>query len=66
MVTALTQDRPNEPALQYAACTVFRGLKLPNLESDHPPHTNAEIKDIWSCNTTPYYFMIYDLLTAIG
>jgi len=33
MFTALTQARPNEPPLQYAACAVFPGVKLPKLES---------------------------------
>jgi hypothetical protein len=34
--TALTQARPNEPPIQYAACAFFfPGVKLPNLESVH-------------------------------
>jgi hypothetical protein len=57
MFTARTQDRPNEPLLQYAACAVFPGVKLPNLESDHSPPTNAENKNVWSYNATPYSFM---------
>jgi hypothetical protein len=52
MFTALTQARPS------AACAVFFFLFLSNPESDHSPRTNAEIKDVWSSNTTPYSFMV--------
>jgi hypothetical protein len=31
------------------------GLKRPRCEADHSPPSSAEVKNAWSCTTTPQY-----------
>jgi len=55
--TALTQARPNEPPIQYAACAFFSRGKAAESWICSPP-TNAEIKYVRICNTTSYSFVV--------
>jgi len=39
------------------------GIKQPGYEGDHSPPSSAEVKNVWSCTSTPpYVFMVWCLV----
>jgi len=37
----------------------FRGVKRPRREADHPPPSSAEIKNAWTCTSTPHTIVTF-------
>jgi hypothetical protein len=45
---------PTQPPIQWVPGTLFLGVKRPGREADHPPPTNADVKNMWiDTFTTP-------------
>jgi hypothetical protein len=55
--------RPTQPPIQWVHGIISLGIKRPWLEVDHSPTSIAEIKNMWSYNsTTQYVFMVWGLV----
>jgi hypothetical protein len=44
---------PTQPPIQWIPGAVSLGLKRLGREADHSPQSNAEVRNAWSCNSTP-------------
>jgi hypothetical protein len=46
---------PTQPPIQWVPGTLSLGIKRPGREADHSPPSSAEVKNAWSCTSTPQY-----------
>jgi hypothetical protein len=54
---------PTQPLMQWVPGALFLGVKRPGREADHSPPCNSEVKNAWSCTSTPQYvFMAWCLV----
>jgi hypothetical protein len=44
---------PNQPLIQWVPGALSLGVKRPGREADHSPPSGAEVKNAWSCISTP-------------
>jgi hypothetical protein len=44
---------PTQSSIQWVPGTLYPSVKRPGRETDHSPPTNAEVKNAWSCASTP-------------
>jgi hypothetical protein len=44
---------PTQPPIRWVPGALSLGLKRPPRETDHSPSSSAEIKNAWSCTSTP-------------
>jgi hypothetical protein len=53
---------PTQPPMQWVPGALSLGVKRPGREADHSPLSSAEVKNAWSCTSTPQYvFMAWCL-----
>jgi hypothetical protein len=54
---------PTKPPVQLVMGILFPGVKWLGHEADHSPLSSAEVKNVWSCTSTPQYmFMVWCLI----
>jgi hypothetical protein len=54
---------PTQPHIQWVPGALALGVKRPGNEADHSPPSSAEVKNEWSCTSTPQYvFMAWCLV----
>jgi hypothetical protein len=46
---------PTELPIQWVPGALSLGVKRPGCEADHSPPSSAEVKNAWSCTSTPQY-----------
>jgi hypothetical protein len=52
-----------QPPTQWVPPTISPGVKRPGREADHSPPYSVEVKNAWSCTSTPQYvFMAWYLI----
>jgi hypothetical protein len=52
-----------KPPIQWVPGALSLGVKRPGREADHSPPSSAEVKNAWSCISTPQYvFMAWCLV----
>jgi hypothetical protein len=44
---------PTQPPIQQVLVSLSLGVKWPGREADHSPLSIAEVKNVWSCASTP-------------
>jgi hypothetical protein len=44
---------PTQPPIQWVPGALSLGVKWPGHEADHSPPSSAEVKNAWSCTSTP-------------
>jgi hypothetical protein len=44
-----------QPSIQWGPETFTLGVERPGREADHSPPYSAEVKNTWSCTSTPQY-----------
>jgi hypothetical protein len=49
---------PHPTSYTVSTGSSFHGAKWQGHEADHSPPSNAEVKDVWSCISTPLYVFI--------
>jgi hypothetical protein len=58
---------PTQPPIQWVPGALSLGVKWPGREADHSPPSSAEVKNSWSCTSTPQYaFMARCSIKAQG
>jgi hypothetical protein len=53
---------PTQPPTQWLNCALSSEEKRPELEDDHSPPRNAEVKKMWTYTSTPSYFFMAQCL----
>jgi hypothetical protein len=54
---------PTQPPIQWVQGAFYLGVKRPGHEADHSLPSSAEVKNAWSCTSTPQYvFMAWCLV----
>jgi hypothetical protein len=57
-----TALEPTQPPIPWVPGALSLGVKRPGREADHSPPSSAEVKNAWSCTSTPQYvFMAWCL-----
>jgi len=53
---------PTKPLILWVLRVLSLGVKQPGHEADHSPPSSAEIKNAWSCTSTPPYIFMAQCL----
>jgi hypothetical protein len=49
---------PTQPPIQWVLAALSLGVKWLGHETDHSPPYSAEVKNAWSCTSTPQYIFM--------
>jgi len=48
-----------QPAIQWILAALSPGAKCLGHKADHPPSSSAEVKNVWSCKSSPSYTLYH-------
>jgi hypothetical protein len=57
-----TGSGPHPASYPTSTGDYFPGVKRPGREAEHSPPSSAEVKNEWSCTSTPYVFLTWCLV----
>jgi hypothetical protein len=63
LITSTPALGPTQPPVQWVTGALSLGIKWPGHEAEHTLPSSAEVKNVWSCiSTPPYVFLAWWLV----